>query len=78
MNIHHNNRNIHTILHTLNIVYIIKSMNIGFQKKIYGNFIQYTYHLIYSLSLNIHSNIWIITPKKALARYTLFHKSGDS
>jgi len=41
-NIHLINRNIHAILHTLNIVYIIKSMNIGYQKKISADFIQYT------------------------------------
>ena len=42
MNIHHLSRNIHAVLHTLNIVYIIKSMNIGYQKKINSDFIQYT------------------------------------
>ena len=32
MNIHHNRRNIHTILHTLNTVYNIKTMNNGYYK----------------------------------------------
>lgn len=53
VNIYPKIENMHTILHTCNIVYIIKSMNIGIQQKIKTDNIQYT-------KLDVPPTLWNI------------------
>ncbi len=69
-NIHHNSRNIAAILHTLNIVYSIKTMNIGIQQKIIHYNIQYTQGLV-SFTLRNRYTKLLVGEKKSTVRSSI-------
>ena len=56
-------RNIRSTLHTCNIVYIIKSMNIGIQQKIKCNNIQYTQLDVPPILWNIYTKLLVVSTK---------------
>ena len=58
-------RNIRSALHTCNIVYIIKTMNIGIQQKIKQHNIQYTQLDVPPILWNIYTKLLVVSTKNA-------------